>query len=196
MRERLRSQNSGQASGDEILAMLRSGNEFGLFLLYHRCRPSITSYVLRNSGDTDDAEDMLQEACVIIWERIRAGLYTNEAKLETFALAVVKNIWLRRLSRKRSERNTTIDPDTTPAGDAGPLEDLVQEERSEIVRRALESMGDPCRSLLILYYYEELDMKEIARRMGFANAATAKSKKYQCKKMLQLRVGVAEGVKP
>ncbi len=181
-----------KVSEEAILDMLHRGDDEGLVLLYRRCRAAVTSYVLRNSGTPDDAEDMLQEALIALWERVRSGRYTREAKLETFVVAVVKNIWHRRLLRKRREPVHAVDPDSTADGEPGMLEELVHDEQAAAVQRALESMGDPCKTLLLLYYYDELDMDEIARRMGFANAATAKSKKYQCKKQLQRRVGIVE----
>ena len=49
---------------------------------------------------------------------------------------------------------------------------------------AMETLGDPCKTLLLLYYWEEKSQEEIAAQMGFANAATVKSKKYTCKKIL------------
>jgi DNA-directed RNA polymerase specialized sigma24 family protein len=54
------------------------------------------------------------------------------------------------------------------------------------VKLALTKLGEPCKTLLILFYWEEASMEQIASRLGFANAETAKSKKYQCKKALQL----------
>jgi DNA-directed RNA polymerase specialized sigma24 family protein len=62
---------------------------------------------------------------------------------------------------------------------------MIESEEAQIVRGALEKLGEPCRTLLLLFYWEELSMDEIAGRLGFANAETAKSKKYQCKKELQ-----------
>jgi DNA-directed RNA polymerase specialized sigma24 family protein len=49
----------------------------------------------------------------------------------------------------------------------------------------MEQIGNPCRDILLLYYWEEQSMEEIALKLGFANADTVKSKKYQCKKMLE-----------
>ena len=61
--------------------------------------------------------------------------------------------------------------------------------RIAAVRSALDRLGDPCRTLLILFYWEEASMEEIARQLGLANAATAKSKKYQCKEQLKRLIG-------
>ncbi|MGA9121496.1 MAG: sigma-70 family RNA polymerase sigma factor [Bacteroidota bacterium] len=169
-----------------VLEMLRRGEERGLVILYKGCQAAVRSYVLRNHGTPDDADDLLQEAVIILWERVRSGRFEYSAKLETFIVAVVKNIWLRRLSRKR--REIVQDPgDIEEVMDAGdsPIEILMEEEQTSLLARALRNLGEPCRTLLLLFYYEERSMEEIATTLGFANADTAKSKKYQCKKALQ-----------
>jgi RNA polymerase sigma factor (sigma-70 family) len=101
---------------------------------------------------------------------------------------------LRRLARQRKEAPRGGEPDDPPDPDLSPLEALMEDERTGALASAMERLGDPCRAILLLYYYEEMSMEEIARRMGFANADTAKSKKYQCKKALERLVkGVDHG---
>ena len=80
---------------------------------------------------------------------------------------------------------TTHPEDDVADGSLSTLDHMIDDERAEAVRSALETLGEPCRTLLLLFYWEELSMEDIARRLGFANAATAKSKKYQCKKSLK-----------
>jgi RNA polymerase sigma factor (sigma-70 family) len=69
--------------------------------------------------------------------------------------------------------------------DVSSLDIVIEEEEALKLREALEKLGDPCKTILLLYYYDECSMQEIAQRMGFANADTVKSKKYQCKKALE-----------
>jgi len=57
----------------------------------------------------------------------------------------------------------------------------------------MKQIGNPCHDLLLLYYWEERTMEEIALKLGFANADTVKSKKYQCKKILEKLVKQALG---
>lgn len=176
---------AGHSDDAHILEGIRRGDEDALVTLFRSNRRPITTYILRNSGTMDDAEDMLQEALVVLWERVRAGRYELTAKLDTFVFATVRNLWLRRLSRSRRESPSVIDTDAYPAGDASPLDLLVESEEAAVVRDALSRLGEPCRTLLILFYWEEASMDDIAVRLGFANADTAKSKKYQCKKALE-----------
>ena len=55
----------------------------------------------------------------------------------------------------------------------------------ERVRVALEQIKPVCKQLLLLFYFEERSMEEIANILSFANMNVAKAKKYQCKKALQ-----------
>jgi RNA polymerase sigma factor (sigma-70 family) len=173
-------------SDARILDRIRKGDEGALEVLYRENRKPVTALVTRNSGTADDADDMLQEALVTLWERVRSGRFLYTAKLGTFIYATARNMWLRRLARARREvPETDADP---PADDASPLELMIEEEEAEAVRSALERLGEPCRKLLLLFYWEEESMETIAARLGMANADTVKSKKYQCKKALEALV--------
>ena len=169
-----------------ILAMIREGNEQALVMLYNANRTMIASYIARNNGTHADYEDMLQEALVILWEKVREGKFVYTAKLSTFLFATVKNIWLRRLARARREIPADLQLADTQDPVPSVLDTMIEEEETLAVRGALEKIGEQCKKLLKLFYWEERSMEEIAQLMGFANAETVKSKKYQCKKSLEV----------
>ena len=169
----------------KLLDALRNGDEHALAELFQKNRRPITSLVIRNHGTEDDAEDILQEALVVLWEKIRSGSFEYQAKLSTYIYATAKNIWFRRLARRRRELPATNEAFEVAAEDTTPQEELEENERISAVQYAMEQIGNPCRDIHLLYYWEEQSMEEIALKLGFANADTVKSKKYQCKKMLE-----------
>jgi RNA polymerase sigma factor (sigma-70 family) len=169
----------------KLLDALRNGDEEALAELFRQNRRPITSLVTRNQGSEDDAEDVLQEAVVVLWQRVRSGSFEYQSKLSTFLYATAKNIWSRRLARQRRELPAAEETLDMAAGDATPLEEMEENERVMAVQKAMEQIGNPCRDLLLLFYWEEQSMEEIAVKLGFANADTVKSKKYQCKKSLE-----------
>jgi len=172
------------ASSDaRLLDRIRNGDEGALVELYRENRRPIAALVRRNSGTEDDADDMLQEALVTLWEQVRRGRFRYSARLGTYLYATARNMWLRRLARARREP-AGLDDDP-PAEEASPLDLMIEDEEAEIVRSALEKLGEPCRKLLLLFYWEEESMESIAAHTGMANADTVKSKKYQCKKALE-----------
>jgi RNA polymerase sigma factor (sigma-70 family) len=180
----------------KLLDALRNGDENALIELFHKNRRPVASLVIRSHGTEDDVEDVLQEALVVLWERVRSGSFEYQAKLGTFVYATAKNIWLRRLARQRRELPSDDSAFEVPDGDATPLEEMEENERVLAVQQAMEKIGNPCRDLLVLYYWEEQTMEEIALKLGFANADTAKSKKYQCKKALEKLIKKALGGVP
>jgi RNA polymerase sigma factor (sigma-70 family) len=169
----------------KILDLIRKGNDEGLVMLYEANRKPIRAFISRNNGTGDDAEDLLQEALVVLWERVRANRFEYKARLTTFIYATVKNMWLRRLARMRRETPADIEEQTGRIEAASALDIMIESEEARIVHEALGKLGEPCKTLLVLFYWEERTMEEIAAIMKFANADTAKSKKYQCKKALQ-----------
>ncbi|MDD8017765.1 MAG: sigma-70 family RNA polymerase sigma factor [Bacteroidota bacterium] len=168
-----------------ILDLMKKGDEEALVTLYQSNRKMVTSFVLRNSGTSDDAEDLLQEAVIILWERVREDRFEYSSKLSTFIYATAQNLWRRRLARMKKEISVEFDEKIEANDDPSILDELVENERSKTIALALVKLGEPCKTLLMLFYWENSSMDEIAKRLKFANADTVKSKKYQCKKALE-----------
>ena len=66
-----------------------------------------------------------------------------------------------------------------------PVEDeLEQHEQKntdfQMMEKALQGMGEPCKSLLEAYYLQKKSMVEIATFFGYTNADNAKNQKYKC----------------
>ena len=59
----------------------------------------------------------------------------------------------------------------------------IYEHRSqdfELMERALQHLGEPCKELLEDYYIRKKNMSEIAKEFGYTNAENAKNQKYKC----------------
>ena len=66
--------------------------------------------------------------------------------------------------------------------DRWEVNDLYQQqiEKAETMEKALNSMGEPCKSLLEAFYLQKKSMHDIAEVFGYTNAENAKSQKYKC----------------
>ncbi len=67
------------------------------------------------------------------------------------------------------------------------------EQSLQVIESCLNRLGEPCRSLLQLYYYHGLSMEEIAVKMQHKNRLTSKNLKYKC--VNRLRKLVNEEIK-
>ncbi|MEO5999633.1 MAG: hypothetical protein ABIN89_22750, partial [Chitinophagaceae bacterium] len=62
------------------------------------------------------------------------------------------------------------------------LEKLPIEEE---IKYSIACLGDPCKSLLLGFYYERFNMDQLAEKLGFKNAQVAKQRKFICIKRLR-----------
>ena len=50
----------------------------------------------------------------------------------------------------------------------------------QLMEKAMQALGEPCKSLLESYYLSKKSMVEIATDFGYTNADNAKNQKYKC----------------
>jgi len=167
----------------QLIGRIRKNDRTVLAEIFTRYERLVIGYVRSHGGDETDAEDMLQEAIIVVWQRVCSGDFELTSKLGTYLLGIVKNKWSAEL-RKRSR---IVEETTDGSRDGNPsvLETIIRDEKREMVRKALDKLQPVCRELLLLFYFEGRNFQDIARVMGFAGADVAKSKKYQCKKALE-----------
>jgi RNA polymerase sigma factor (sigma-70 family) len=159
-----------------VIQMIRRGDEKALDFLYRKHYRMMVKLVVKNSGSEDDAKDVFQDALIIFWEKVQGGNLELTSKISTYLYSVCLNVWRKELDRKNklvyeeAESTSYVDPD--------------RQERIDIVNRCLQALGETCKKILMYYYFDRLTMTDIADKMGFANADTAKTKKYKCKQEL------------
>src|SRR6516225_9375648 len=57
-------------------------------------------------------------------------------------------------------------------------------EVKQELRSLLDKLGESCRKILILFYYENLSMKEIVDHLHYDNEQVVRNKKYKCLQQL------------
>ena len=112
------------------------------------------------------------------------GLLTElTANIKTYLFAIIKN----KIIHLNRSKNRFSAYDATELL-SGVIDEEYEEISQEDLLKASKSMtrlGEPCKTLLELSYYQELSMEEISNLMGYKNADTTKNLKYKCLKRLQ-----------
>lgn len=162
---------------EEILKRLRHGEEAALQYLYKKHYRMMLRLVMRNSGTEEEARDVFQEALIILWQKVRSSDFVLTSKLSTYLYSVCQNLWRKELERKarltREEKDDIVE------------QNWEEKERQRLLRQCLEQLGDTCKQVLMMYYFDRMSMKDIAEQMGFASADVAKTKKYKCMQELE-----------
>lgn len=143
----------------------------------------VKSLVLKNSGTDEDAKDLFQNALIVFYKKALDREFVLTAKISSYLYAVCDNNWKKKLSRDKSRHHSDID-DIQERKHAEEMVIDIDNNESPSIKDAvddlLETIGDPCKSILIMHEYQKLNMKEITVAMGYANEHTTRQQKYKC----------------
>ena len=117
---------------------------------------------LRFLGDPAEAEDVTQETFLRILAA--APRYRPDAAFSTYLYRIVARLCIDHARAKRPVFTNSLPETVDPS--PGPATALIQKDRDELVRKALDALPPRQRMVLILKYYEGLRYEEIAQAMG------------------------------
>ncbi|AXT62499.1 sigma-70 family RNA polymerase sigma factor [Aquimarina sp. AD10] len=166
----------------KILKGIAAGDEQVLTLFYKKNLPYIRRYILQNSGNEEDVEDVFQDALVMIYQKLKTDSLELQSSLRTFFYAVCKNIWRNRLRKNKKIVLAENIYDTADTIELKVQEDIENSEREHIYRKYFLKLSDSCREVLNLLFQGN-SMKEIAKITGYTEGYTRK-KKFECKESL------------
>ena len=140
----------------------------------------VQALVLKNNGTIDDAKDIFQEAMVVLYERTQSEAFELNCQIKTFIYSVSKRLWLKKLMHQNRFLITEEAEHEVIAVDEYVEEHEKQNVEFLMMDRAMNNLGEPCKSLLEAFYLQKRSMQEIASNFGYTNSENAKNQKYKC----------------
>jgi RNA polymerase sigma factor (sigma-70 family) len=176
-----------QLSEAELYSRLKSGEDIAFKVLYRQTFPVIKHFVLQNNGKESDAEDILQDGMIALWDNIRQDKYIRNdgVKISSYLSKVCKYRWLERLRSAGHKRNLSVAEHSDMEDTGGnALQQLISNEEINALESQFRKLGPKCQQILKLYYYEKKSMSEIAQILGM-QPASVKNEKYRCMEKLK-----------
>lgn len=175
-------QSSPSSDFQHIEALLQ-GDPQGVKNVYDRYFSKISGFIRRNNGADTDAEDIFQEALIVILHKAREADFKLTSSFFSFLYGICRNLWLKQLRKKTNQEVTLLDD--FEYTDAVSLDEAIfKRERQRLYRDQFALLSERCQKMLRLFYEEQQKMSSIAKAMGFANDNVAKKEKSKCKKKL------------
>jgi len=163
---------------------LRKKNTAALKQLYKTHYPMVLNLVLTNNGSEQEAKDVFQEAIIHFYERLQQVEFVLTCKIKTYLYAVSRRLWLKRLAEQKKQ--VRMEEDDRFAGVEDEMTELERKEKSfQAMDKALNNLGEPCRTIVEDYYLHSLTMDQITEKFGYTNADNAKNQKYKCLQRLK-----------
>lgn len=163
-----------------LLEGLAQDNRQAIETIYKQNYNMVQTLILNNNGSSEDAKDIFQEAVVVLYEKVKSGTLELNCQIKTYVYSVCRRLWLKRLNQLQRF-----------SSEVDSLEEMViveeemeaHEQRNsdfQTMEKAMQNLGEPCKSLLESYYLQKKSMLEIAGDFGYTNADNAKNQKYKC----------------
>ncbi len=179
---------SGQNLTDaEIVEALKDRKKLDASVryLYRTHFESLAHFIKTNSGSEQDAEDFFHETLVVFIELVQQEKFRGDSSIKTFLYAILRNLWLNELKK----RNRTLQRESAYFEKSEKEEKdvqggIYQNEAKKQVLNLIGKLGENCKKILVLFYYEEMPMKDIFQAMGYESEQVARNMKYKCMKKL------------
>jgi RNA polymerase sigma-70 factor, ECF subfamily len=141
--------------------------------------------------DPTAAEDAAQESLVRIWKAI--GSFDGRASLSTWIYAITRNRCLTAIARRRdlasmSDAVVEAEAEISAASQLADSADSATDDASATLRELIELLPERYRRTLMLFYYEDRSVSEVAGMLGMPEG-TVKTNLYRARAALteQLR---------
>ena len=155
----------------------------------------IYSFCMYTTRNKDDADDLYQQTFLVAYEKDDIDETRNP---KAYLITIAANIWnnhiRKKLWRKRSADVIYLeDDDLMQLRDSSRSveEEAIYSEEERIVRNAVRTLPEKHRIVILMYYMEEIPIRDIAAALGIPEG-TVKSRLNKAKELLKGRLNYGE----
>ena len=172
-----------QETSDEVLVgLIADGDKRAMQVLYARHNVRVYRFIVRLTGNSSMAEDLVSEVFLDVWRQ--ADAFEAKAQVSTWLLAIARYKALSALRRRSEEQ---LD-DQVAASIEDPADDpetaMYHKDRSTLVQKCLSQLSPAHREVIDLVYYHEKSVEEVAKITGVP-AATVKTRMFYARNKMQ-----------
>jgi RNA polymerase sigma factor (sigma-70 family) len=148
---------------------------------------AIKQYVLLNSGSSSDANDIFQEALIILYRKVKEDSFELTSSLSTFLYSIAKLLWLKELSKRTKNASITEELDYIVDDNESISEQIHRNERLKLYRQKYDELSDDCKKILQMFLMK-ITISEITKIMGYSSEQHTRNRRYRCKESLIKRI--------
>ena len=169
-----------------IINKIKDGDRDQLAIIYKAYRSEFIAWICSHfQCSRDDARDVYQVSILILYENIiNDRLLQLKSSIKTYLFAIGKNKFLE-MKKEESRLQGNVNGADIEIEEVASWEIEEREEKLEMVAEGMNDLGEPCKTLLELYYHHGMSMEEIAERLSYKNRETTKNLKYKCLKRMR-----------
>lgn len=165
----------------EIRAILE-GDEKVIQKIYDAIFPKVVSYVKKNQGSYDDAEEVFHNALYQLMVRAKVKSIEINSSFDAYLFTVCKNLWLKELNKAKREVRSDGTFQLISEEDKH-VASIIEQERWELFEEKFLQLTGNCAQLL-KDYFNKIDYSQIVEKFSYASENAAFQRVFKCKKQL------------
>ncbi|TCL60328.1 RNA polymerase sigma-70 factor (ECF subfamily) [Kineothrix alysoides] len=177
----------------EIVERVKRKEPGAFDCLYERYKDQAYRMAVFITGNTADAQDVVQDTFVTVCLEI-GQLRETAAFPAWFYRILTRNAIQLSKRKKREFPREELWEDSIDCGDGGimdPSKVLLEKEENRIIRASISQLEEKYRTVLVLYYFNEFSVKQIAGIVG-CTEGTIKSRLHKARKLLERKIRIKE----
>lgn len=174
------------ASDDELMGRYAAtGERVSFEQLFMRYAGRLHAYFVRNLGPGPHAQDLVQQTFLHV-HRARRD-FRQGAPFRPWVYTIAANLRRQHVRRALRKPEAQLDPERHPEPSVSPQ---ASSATDRAVRRALDSLSESQREVVVLHWYQELSFPEVAQVVG-ASTSAVKVRAHRAYKKLRDILGEA-----
>ena len=156
---------------------LATNNSAIIQSIYKIFVPKVVSYIRNNSGDEYQAQDVVQEVMIVLFNQAKANRLQLTCPFDAYFFLLCKRKWLNQL-KKMANKGVTIKEEETSSNE--PATDMVAEtelfeEKQQLFDAIFQKLGEKCQEVLKLSFTTK-SMEEVAEKLNVTYGYVRKKK--------------------
>ncbi len=170
-----------------IIELLKKGDEKVLEKIYVENRQGFINFSKKYNIEEQDAVDIYQDAIIVLRDNAVSGrIDTLNSNISTYLFAIGKyKIYHNFRVRSREELKEDVDLLHENVDFDVNLDESVLTNKQKLLQKCFEELGDRCKSILKLFYYQGYNLDEIQEILEYSNKKVLKSQKSRCLRQLK-----------
>ncbi len=169
-----------------LVSLAAGGHDDALSELYRRYSGLLLRVAFGMLGNRQDAEEVLQEAFLYAWRRAE-DYNPSLSSVSTWLVLITRSRSLDRLRAREVSRRRRWqfqrEPEKTTQVSAQGFAYVLERERADRMRKAMDRLSPPLRQVLDLCFYRGLTQSEAAAQAGLPLGTIKSRTSYAMKKL-------------
>jgi RNA polymerase sigma factor (sigma-70 family) len=167
-----------------IPELIKSGRDKeAIQSLYKNVLPSVKKYIKSNSGSSDDAFDIFQDALLAFYQSVMENKFDPQYKVYGYVYKLCVFRWINKVKREKIQFKEEL-PDVEAETPRTWFSEDESKDEQDLLRNLFSTIGEKCLELLNYTIYKEMFLDDVMLRMKFQSGAAVRMQHARCKEKL------------